>query len=161
MVLLDEIEKAHGDVFNILLQLLDDGRLTDGQGRTVDFRNTVIIMTSNVGSHLLTGAIDATEEQTSIETLMQTELRKTFRPEFINRIDDIVTFHPLGKKHIHEIVDLQVARFRKLLSQKELDMTLTEGARNYLAEAGYDPALEPDRSSGSSCGRCRIRSRRS
>jgi ATP-dependent Clp protease ATP-binding subunit ClpB len=132
VVLFDEIEKAHGDVFNVLLQLLDDGRLTDGQGRTVDFKNTVILMTSNVGSHKLLG------ERPDIEAAMD-ELRHTFRPEFLNRVDEIVVFERLGRQDIDRIVDLQVERFRKLLVERELDIELLPAARAFLAEKGYDP----------------------
>jgi ATP-dependent Clp protease ATP-binding subunit ClpB len=134
VVLFDEIEKAHPDVFNILLQLLDDGRLTDGQGRTVDFRNTVIIMTSNVGSHLLIGA----PEQTNPESILE-ELRHTFRPEFLNRIDEIVLFERLTREQLDPIVDVQLGRLRKLLRDRELDLELTPEARAFLAEVGYDP----------------------
>ncbi len=135
VVLFDEIEKAHPDVFNTLLQLLDDGRLTDGQGRTVDFRNTVIIMTSNVGSQHLQDWTDLTAKDRVME-----ELRRSFRPEFLNRIDDIVIFHPLGRNEIDSIVDLQLARIRKLLAERDLDLELTPEARTFLADQGYDPA---------------------
>jgi ATP-dependent Clp protease ATP-binding subunit ClpB len=135
VVLFDEIEKAHPDVFNTLLQLLDDGRLTDGQGRTVDFRNTVIIMTSNVGSQFLQDWTDLSARDRVME-----ELRRSFRPEFLNRIDDIVMFHPLGRSEIDSIVDLQLARIRKLLAERELDLELTPEARTFLADQGYDPA---------------------
>jgi ATP-dependent Clp protease ATP-binding subunit ClpB len=131
VVLFDEIEKAHPDVFNVLLQLLDDGRLTDGQGRTVDFRNTVIIMTSNVGSHLI--AEGASPER------IQAELRRTFRPEFLNRVDEIVVFHQLGRQDLDRIVDIQLARFRKLLKERNLELELTPEARTFLADKGYDP----------------------
>ncbi|MES1165509.1 MAG: ATP-dependent chaperone ClpB [Verrucomicrobiota bacterium] len=135
VILFDEIEKAHPDVFNTLLQLLDDGRLTDGQGRTVDFRNTVIIMTSNVGSQYL-------QDWTNLESKerVMEELRRTFRPEFLNRVDDIVMFHPLGRNEIDSIVDLQLARIRKLLADRDLDLELTQEARTFLADQGYDPA---------------------
>jgi ATP-dependent Clp protease ATP-binding subunit ClpB len=132
VVLFDEIEKAHGDVFNVLLQLLDDGRLTDGQGRTVDFKNTVILMTSNVGSHRLMG------EHPNIEAAMD-ELRLTFRPEFLNRIDEIVVFERLTREDIDRIVDLQTGHFRKLLAERDLDIELLPEARAYLADKGYDP----------------------
>lgn len=131
VVLFDEIEKAHPDVFNILLQALDDGRLTDGQGRTVDFRNTVIIMTSNVGSHQIAAGAP-------IDRVMD-ELRRTFRPEFLNRIDDIVAFHQLGRAELDRIVDIQIDRFRKLLRDRELDIKLSDEARTFLADKGYDP----------------------
>jgi ATP-dependent Clp protease ATP-binding subunit ClpB len=135
VVLFDEIEKAHPDVFNILLQLLDDGRLTDGHGRTVDFRNTVVIMTSNVGSHLLAGA-----GETDTERVMA-ELRSTFRPEFLNRIDDIVVFHRLGRQELDKIVDVQLARVRRLLRERDLDLVFSPEARSFLAEVGYDPTF--------------------
>ena len=132
VVLFDEIEKAHSDVFNVLLQLLDDGRLTDGQGRTVDFKNTVILMTSNVGSHRLLG------ESPNIEAAMD-ELRRTFRPEFLNRIDEIVVFERLSRKDIDRIVDLQIEHFRKLLVERDLGIELLPEARAFLADKGYDP----------------------
>jgi ATP-dependent Clp protease ATP-binding subunit ClpB len=134
VILFDEIEKAHPDVFNTLLQLLDDGRLTDGQGRTVDFRNTVVIMTSNVGSQHL-------QDWTNLEAKdrVMEELRRSFRPEFLNRIDDIVIFHPLGRNEIDTIVDLQLGRLRKLLRDRDLDIELTPEARTFLADQGYDP----------------------
>jgi len=135
VVLFDEIEKAHPDVFNILLQVLDDGRLTDGQGRTVDFRNTVIIMTSNVGSHLIAAGGDADEIHESVLA----ELRRTFRPEFLNRIDDIVTFGQLQRKDLDKIVEIQVDRFRKLLRDRDLGIELSEEARTFVADKGYDP----------------------
>jgi ATP-dependent Clp protease ATP-binding subunit ClpB len=132
VVLFDEIEKAHPDVFNILLQLLDDGRLTDGQGRTVDFRNTVVIMTSNVGSQLLVG------RESDPEAVMN-ELRSTFRPEFLNRVDEIVVFHRLVRSDLDRIVEIQLERLRKLLRERDLELALTPQAREFLAEKGYDP----------------------
>ena len=132
VVLFDEIEKAHTDVFNVLLQLLDDGRLTDGQGRTVDFRNTVVIMTSNIGSQLLLNDPPDTEG-------VMNELRRTFRPEFLNRVDDIVVFDRLQREALDRIVDLQVERFRKLLRDREIEIELTPAARSFLADKGYDP----------------------
>jgi len=120
VILLDEIEKAHGEVFDVLLQVLDDGRLTDGQGRTVDFRNTVLIMTSNVRS------ADA--------------LRDVFRPEFLNRIDEIVEFEPLSREQIGEIVELQLARLRERLAERRIELELTDAAKEALGEAGWDPA---------------------
>jgi ATP-dependent Clp protease ATP-binding subunit ClpB len=134
VVLFDEIEKAHPDVFNTLLQLLDDGRLTDGQGRTVDFRNTVVIMTSNVGSQYLEDWTDL-----GARDKVMAELRRAFRPEFLNRIDDIVFFHRLGRNEIDSIVDLQFARLRKLLRERGLDVELTPEARTTLGDRGYDP----------------------
>jgi ATP-dependent Clp protease ATP-binding subunit ClpB len=138
VILFDEIEKAHPDVFNTLLQLLDDGRLTDGQGRTVDFRNTVIIMTSNVGSHLVSG--DGDWDREDVRNQVMEELRRTFRPEFLNRVDDIVVFHKLGRAEIDRIVDLQLERLRKLLRERDLELELTADARTFLADRGYDPA---------------------
>jgi len=134
VVLFDEIEKAHPDVFNTLLQLLDDGRLTDGQGRTVDFRNTVVIMTSNVGSQFLEDWTDL-----GARDKVMGELRRAFRPEFLNRIDDIVFFHRLGRNEIDSIVDLQFARLRKLLRDRGLDIELSPEARTWLGDRGYDP----------------------
>jgi ATP-dependent Clp protease ATP-binding subunit ClpB len=132
VVLFDEIEKAHSDVFNVLLQLLDDGRLTDGQGRTVDFRNTVVLMTSNVGSQRLLG------EHPDVEAVLE-ELRGTFRPEFLNRIDEIVVFERLARNELDRIVDLQMDRFRKLLVERDLTIELLPEARAFLADKGYDP----------------------
>ena len=143
VILFDEIEKAHPDVFNILLQLLDDGRLTDSQGRTVDFRNAVVIMTSNVGSQLILergqGGGDASWERVEQEVL--SALRGVFKPEFLNRIDDVVVFHPLGRGELDHIVDLQLAHLRKLLAERKLSLRLTDAARQYLADAGYDPVF--------------------
>jgi ATP-dependent Clp protease ATP-binding subunit ClpB len=137
VVLFDEIEKAHPDVFNTLLQLLDDGRLTDGHGRTVDFRNTVIIMTSNVGSHLVGDSADWSRKDVRGQVLE--EMRRTFRPEFLNRIDDIVVFHKLGRSEIGRIVDLQLERLRKLLRERRLEIELTPEAATFLGDRGYDP----------------------
>jgi ATP-dependent Clp protease ATP-binding subunit ClpB len=134
-VLFDEIEKAHSEVFNVLLQLLDDGRLTDGQGRTVDFRNTVVIMTSNLGNQLWEGQRVVTRE--AINSVLQ----EHFRPEFLNRIDEIVVFHPLGREHLAEIVDIQLRRVRQLLADKGYQLRVTDEARDYIAEAGYDPTF--------------------
>jgi len=139
VILFDEIEKAHPDVFNILLQILDDGRLTDSQGRTVDFRNTVIIMTSNIGSQwiLETG----TSDWALVETQVTGALRQHFRPEFLNRVDDIVIFRPLGEAQIATIVDLQLVRMSKLLAEKKITLTVTDEAKQLLATEGYDPAF--------------------
>jgi len=138
-VLFDEIEKAHPDVFNILLQILDDGRLTDSQGRTVDFRNVVIIMTSNVGStYILEHARDNWE---TVEKQVLQALRQTFKPEFLNRVDDIIIFHPLGIEQIGSIVELQLARLRKLLTDKNLTREVSDAAKQKLAEEGFDPAF--------------------
>lgn len=138
VVLFDEIEKAHSDVLNTLLQLLDDGRLTDGQGRTVDFRNTVIIMTSNVGSEAWTGQAENWNEEEARE-YTQKVLRATFRPEFLNRVDEIVSFHPLSREHILEIVGIQLKRVEKLVQTQGFSLEVTVEAQQYLAEQGYNP----------------------
>ncbi|MDP2681431.1 MAG: ATP-dependent chaperone ClpB [Deltaproteobacteria bacterium] len=138
VLLFDEIEKAHPEVFNILLQILDDGRLTDGHGRTVDFKNTVIIMTSNIGSQFLTELGE--NEYDEIRNRALESLKVSFKPEFLNRIDDIIIFHPLLREHIKAIVDIQVERLKKLLKERKLELTLDEGAKNFLAAEGYDPA---------------------
>jgi ATP-dependent Clp protease ATP-binding subunit ClpB len=138
VVLFDEIEKAHSEVFNTLLQLLDDGRLTDGHGRTVDFKNTVVIMTSNVGTEFLDGRDATTSEQQ--RELVMAAMRQHFRPEFLNRVDEIIIFHGLTKEHLVEIVDIQLRRLQELLAARQLEIELTDAARAYLAEEGYDPA---------------------
>jgi ATP-dependent Clp protease ATP-binding subunit ClpB len=138
VVLFDEIEKAHPDVFNVLLQVLDDGRLTDGKGRTVDFRNSVLIMTSNVASDYIQEM--AKRGEVDKDKLMDS-LRRTFRPEFLNRIDEIVTFKSLGPGEIHKIVDIQLADLRKRLAERKLAVTLSDAARDLLAEQGYDPVF--------------------
>jgi len=138
VILFDEVEKAHPDVFNVLLQVLDDGRLTDGQGRTVDFRNTVLIMTSNLGSQVIqemAGEANYTRMKTAVMEIVQ----QNFRPEFINRIDDIVVFHPLGQEQIRAIVDIQLNNLRARLLEREIELRLDEKARDLLGEAGYDP----------------------
>ncbi|QRO00761.1 ATP-dependent chaperone ClpB [Archangium violaceum] len=140
VVLFDEIEKAHPDVFNMLLQILDEGRLTDSQGRTVDFKNTVLIMTSNVGSQALQEGMAGKEElDEATRNDVMGILRQHFRPEFLNRVDEIIIFEPLRKKDIQSIVDIQVARMQKLLADKRLTLELTEAAEAFLAERGYDP----------------------
>jgi ATP-dependent Clp protease ATP-binding subunit ClpB len=139
VILFDEIEKAHPDVFNILLQVLDDGRLTDSQGRTVDFKNAVIIMTSNVGSSYILEAGDA--PVADVEERVLGVLRGTFKPEFLNRVDDIVVFRPLGRAELDRIVDLQLGRLLKLLADKKLTLELTPAARTALGDAGYDPVF--------------------
>jgi ATP-dependent Clp protease ATP-binding subunit ClpB len=137
VVLMDEMEKAHQDVWSVLLQVLDDGRLTDGQGRTVDFRNTVVIMTSNVGSqHLLRLTAQNRDE---IERLAMRELQTTFRPEFLNRIDETIFFEPLGERELGQIVRIQLQRFDKLLAERQLTLHLADPAVARVAEAGYDP----------------------
>ncbi len=133
VVLFDEIEKAHTEVFNVLLQLLDDGRLTDGHGRTVDFRNTVVIMTSNLGNQLWEGGRDVSRDE--ITDVLQAH----FRPEFLNRIDEIVTFHPLEREHLKQIVEIQLRRVESLLIERGFDLEVTPGAIEYLTEVGYDP----------------------
>jgi ATP-dependent Clp protease ATP-binding subunit ClpB len=138
VVLLDEMEKAHGDVFNVLLQLLDDGRLTDGQGRTVDFRNTIVIMTSNLGSSVFQDAGIPLEKRR--EAILE-DVRGFFRPEFVNRIDEIVVFDPLGREQLREIVDIQVRLLAERLSQRKLTIELADAAKDRLADAGYDPAF--------------------
>ena len=140
VVLFDEIEKAHPEVFNIFLQILDDGRLTDSQGRTVDFRNTVIIMTSNVGSQfILERAASAPWEE--IEAYVHAELRRQFRPEFLNRVDDIIVFRPLDREQLKHIVELQLERLRAMLRERNITLRLTDNAELAVAEAGYDPAF--------------------
>jgi len=133
VVLFDEIEKAHPEVFNVLLQMLDDGRLTDGHGRTVDFRNTVVIMTSNLGNQLWEGGRTVTRDEVT------QVLQDHFRPEFLNRIDEIVIFHPLGREHLAGIVDIQLKRVRHLLTEKSFHLDVSDEARKYLADVGYDP----------------------
>ena len=137
LILLDEVEKAHPDVFNILLQVLDDGRLTDGQGRTVDFRNTIVIMTSNLGSHVIQDKIN--EPYKDIKNAVMEIVGGHFRPEFINRVDDIVVFHPLQKEHIRKIAEIQIQRVRKRLLEREIDLQLTDAALDYLGNVGFDP----------------------
>jgi ATP-dependent Clp protease ATP-binding subunit ClpB len=139
VILFDEIEKAHPDVFNILLQILDDGRLTDSQGRTVDFRNTVIIMTSNIGSHIILD--HAADDWALVETRVTDAMQKHFKPEFLNRVDDIIIFRPLGTREIEHIVDLQLARFEKMLAERKLTLDVTPEARQHLAVEGYDPSF--------------------
>ncbi len=146
VVLFDEIEKAHQDVWNTLLQILEEGRLTDAQGRTVDFQNTVVIMTSNVGTSFTRrgGPIgfragDRSDEQVVIQEKVREELKKTFRPEFLNRVDDIIVFHDLSLEEIREIVDLQMADIQSRLSEHGISIDLTDPARDWLASEGYDP----------------------
>ncbi|HUO06050.1 MAG TPA: AAA family ATPase, partial [Candidatus Binataceae bacterium] len=139
VILFDEIEKAHADVFNVLLQLLDDGRLTDGHGRTVDFRNTVVIMTSNIASALILGFKGEDYEKMKSQCL--DVLRQSFRPEFLNRVDEIVVFHPLSRAELRNIVDIQLSRLRKRLEERKISLELTDAARDYLAEHGYEPSF--------------------
>ena len=139
VILLDEVEKAHPDVFNILLQVLDDGRLTDGQGRTVDFRNTVIVMTSNLGSDVIQQMTRDKEDYSKIKEAIMEIVGHHFRPEFVNRVDDIVVFHPLAAEQIKKIAKIQVERLAKRLEEMDIHLDVTEDALALLAEAGYDP----------------------
>jgi ATP-dependent Clp protease ATP-binding subunit ClpB len=141
VILFDEIEKAHPDVFNILLQVMDDGRLTDAKGRTVDFKNTVLIMTSNLGAHLLVGEALKNEHDYDMarESVMR-ELREHFRPEFLNRVDDIVIFRSLGKAQMSRILDLRLNEVRKLLEERQISLELTESAKQLILAAGSDAA---------------------
>ena len=139
VILFDEIEKAHHDVFNILLQVLDDGRLTDSQGRTVDFKNTVLIMTSNIGSPLILDAQHQRSSYEEVRALVMGELRKHFRPEFLNRVDETVVFHPLGTEHLTKIVEIQLERLRARLAERRITLTITPAALQQLGERGYDP----------------------
>jgi ATP-dependent Clp protease ATP-binding subunit ClpB len=138
VVLFDEIEKAHGDVFNVLLQVLDDGRLTDGQGRTVDFSNTLIILTSNLGSEYLAALPDGADTADAESEVMEV-VRGAFRPEFLNRLDDVILFRRLARDHMDAIVDIQVERLAELLADRKISVALDDGARAWLADAGYDP----------------------
>jgi ATP-dependent Clp protease ATP-binding subunit ClpB len=139
VVLFDEIEKAHPDVFNVLLQVLDDGRLTDGQGRTVDFRNTLIIMTSNLGSEFLVNQPEG-EDTSAVRDQVMGTVRAHFRPEFLNRVDEIILFHRLQKSEMGRIVEIQFARLTKLLEERKIVLTLDAAARDWLAGKGWDPA---------------------
>jgi ATP-dependent Clp protease ATP-binding subunit ClpB len=137
VILLDEVEKAHAEVLNVLLQLLDDGRLTDGQGRTVDFRNTLIVMTSNLGSQWI---LELGENQhAEMQRRVEQSVREHFRPELLNRIDEIVIFHALSREHLRRIVDLHAEGLKRMLADRQLTLHLTEAARDALAEEGYDP----------------------
>jgi ATP-dependent Clp protease ATP-binding subunit ClpB len=143
VVLFDEIEKAHPDVFNVLLQVLDDGRLTDGQGRTVDFKNTIVIMTSNLGSpiiqeYFMEGKNSKSAQQT-MEDKVLAELRKHFRPEFLNRVDDTIIFHSLDEAELSRIVDIQLMRLEKRLAQQNLTLDVDDAAKKFLGREGYDP----------------------
>ncbi|HFC53963.1 MAG TPA: type VI secretion system ATPase TssH, partial [Gammaproteobacteria bacterium] len=138
VILLDEVEKAHPDVFNVLLQVLDDGRLTDGQGRTVDFRNTVIVMTSNLGSQQIQ-EMAGEENYQKMKAAVMEIVGHHFRPEFINRVDEVVVFHPLGREQIRAIAAIQVEQLRKRLRDRQMDLELTGAALEKLGEAGFDP----------------------
>ncbi|MDZ7717055.1 MAG: ATP-dependent chaperone ClpB [Balneolaceae bacterium] len=145
VILLDEIEKAHPDVFNILLQVLDEGRLTDNKGVTVDFTNTIIIMTSNIGSHLIQDKIEevggdfSDEVYNELQDKLMDQLKKTIRPEFLNRVDDMIVFHPLTQDHIREIVDIQLQRVHKMLGKRDIKVNITDNVKDWLAVRGYDP----------------------
>jgi ATP-dependent Clp protease ATP-binding subunit ClpB len=145
VVLLDEIEKAHPDVFNILLQVLDDGRLPDNKGRVVDFKNTIIIMTSNIGSHIIQERFSKMTEENEEEVVEKTRqevfelLKKTIRPEFLNRVDEIIMFKPLSKNEIRDIVKLQFELVKKMLEKNGIQLEITEKAIDQLAKIGYDP----------------------
>jgi ATP-dependent Clp protease ATP-binding subunit ClpB len=139
VILFDEIEKAHPDVFNVLLQVLDDGRLTDGQGRTVDFRNTLIVMTSNLGAEYLVAQPEG-EDTEAVRDEVMAVVRAAFRPEFLNRIDEVLLFHRLRREQMAAIVDIQIARLQRLLEERKITLDLDAAARTWLAEKGYDPA---------------------
>ena len=141
VVLLDEIEKAHRDVFNVLLQVLDDGRLTDGQGRTVDFTNTIVVMTSNIGSQVIQQITSEGGSADEIEAAVKEILKDKFLPEFLNRIDETIVFHPLNREQIARIVDLQLVRLEKLLAERDVRLEVTEAARRAIAAEGYDPTF--------------------
>jgi ATP-dependent Clp protease ATP-binding subunit ClpB len=138
-VLFDEIEKAHAEVLNVMLQLLDDGRLTDNKGRTVDFKNTVVIMTSNIGSHIIADAAAGGELTEGVKRQVQEALRQHFRPEFLNRVDEIIVFHSLLRTHLKEIVDIQLRGLMKRLADRKIKVELTDRAREFLVQEGYDP----------------------
>jgi len=137
VILFDEVEKAHPDVFNLLLQILDDGRLTDGHGRTVDFKNTILIMTSNVGSQFIQELQGKDEEE--MRRRVFTTLRAQFRPEFLNRIDEIVIFHSLSIEQLKRIVEIQLSNLRKRLAERRLEIELSDSAKEFLAKEGFDP----------------------
>ena len=139
VVLFDEIEKAHPDVFNVLLQVLDDGRLTDGQGHTVDFRNTLIIMTSNLGADYLVNQPDG-QDTDAVRDQVMGVVRSAFRPEFLNRVDEIILFHRLKRTEMGRIVDIQMVRLQKLLDERKITLVLEPSARDWLADKGWDPA---------------------
>jgi ATP-dependent Clp protease ATP-binding subunit ClpB len=139
VVLFDEVEKAHPDVFNVLLQVLDDGRLTDGQGRTVDFRNVLIVMTSNLGAEFLVNLPEDAAAEDAREDVMNL-VRASFRPEFLNRLDEVILFHRLHREHMASIVDIQIDRLRELLEDRKIKLDLTDSARKWIADKSYDPA---------------------
>jgi len=137
VILLDEVEKAHPDVFNVLLQVLDDGRMTDGQGRTVDFKNTVIVMTSNLGSHLIQSMVGKPQED--IKDAVWEEVKDHFRPEFLNRIDEVVVFHALDQRQISSIAKIQLQRLTDRLAKMDMQLDVSDEALLKIAEAGFDP----------------------
>jgi ATP-dependent Clp protease ATP-binding subunit ClpA len=145
VILLDEIEKAHPDVWNVLLQVLDDGRLTDSQGRTVDFRNTIVIMTSNLGSEIINARAEAIEHGGGEYERVQREvldlLRRSIRPEFLNRIDEIIVFKPLGKKELREVVNIQLRLVDERLDKQDIHLEVSEAAKDLILREGYDPAF--------------------
>jgi ATP-dependent Clp protease ATP-binding subunit ClpB len=138
VILFDEVEKAHSDVFNILLQVLDDGRLTDGQGRTVDFRNTIIVLTSNLGAEYLAALMEGQPAEAAREEVMEV-VRRSFRPEFLNRLDEIILFNRLGRNEMKRIVDIQLKHLQKLLDDRKIVLDVDEKAKTWLANTGYDP----------------------
>jgi ATP-dependent Clp protease ATP-binding subunit ClpB len=142
VLLFDEIEKAHPDVFNLMLQILDDGRLTDGQGRTVDFKNTIVIMTSNIGSHRILEHRGLHEggEYELMKLAVVDEMRKAFRPEFLNRVDEIIVFHALTEEHLKQIVDIQLGNLRKRLVERHITLELSDSARAHIVRVGYEPS---------------------
>ena len=151
-MLLDEIEKAHPEVFNVLLQVIEDGRLTDSHGRVIDFKNTILVMTSNVGSDVINKSVnfgftkgseneESAETYESLKSRLMDVLKGTFRPEFLNRIDDIVVFKPLGRKEIRQIVDLQIKKTERLLLQQRMNLEVASSVRDFIAKEGYDQNL--------------------
>ncbi|PKL78410.1 MAG: type VI secretion system ATPase TssH, partial [Candidatus Melainabacteria bacterium HGW-Melainabacteria-1] len=141
VLLFDEIEKAHPDVFNIMLQILDDGQLTDGKGKKVDFKNTIVIMTSNIGSHYILQYREGEWTYEAMRDAVMGELNNHFRPEFLNRIDETVVFHSLGRAQLDRILDVQLLRLGKLLTERKLTLTLSESARAHLLDVGYHPSF--------------------
>ena len=143
VILFDEVEKAHPDVYNVLLQVLDDGRLTDGQGRTVSFKNTILILTSNIGSQHIQAIEDrdlpSEDKRDLIQRAVMDEVRKTMRPEFLNRLDEMVVFHRLEREQMHKIIDIQLGRFAERLAKRDIAIELLPAAKDYLAEVGWDP----------------------
>src|SRR5207237_74718 len=152
----DEIEKAHSDVFNVLLQILDDGRLTDGQGRTVDFRNTVLIMTSNLGGQLIQEMSNRPFDE--VKDAVMAVLRDHFRPEFLNGVDDVIVFQPLTQEHLGAIVDIQLPRLQTRLAERTISLLVPPAEREALIERGWVPPRARRRSSRTTCGRCPVAS---